>query len=215
MLLGRGRGDLRGKPAIERFIPDLLRGAPIAVGSPRQRPDGWSETDWVTPGSAVARHQRTADRSEVVAHALRAGDLDPVGEPPEQGEPVGSAHRLGRERSALPVDLVGDLAPALGEVESPGRRTSTTSTPSPSPSQFRYPTAPGPSNPSSRGTGGIRSTDPDSKPLSHSHSGQRRAIADLLAGRHWTRRSSTDRVHSSPRAAASGRCGGSDPRTGR
>jgi uncharacterized protein (TIGR03086 family) len=39
---------------------------------------------------------------------------------PEQPEPVGSAHGLGFERRALSVDLVGDLAPALGKVESLG-----------------------------------------------------------------------------------------------
>ena len=87
-----------------------------------------------------------------VAHALRAGDVEPFDEPgefacegvlvvaadhdldpavgrgtahleaapehhPEQAEPVGSAQGLGLEGGALSVDLVGDLAPALGKVE--------------------------------------------------------------------------------------------------
>lgn len=35
----------------------------------------------VAPGSAVPRDKRAADRGEVVAHPLRAGDLEPFDEP--------------------------------------------------------------------------------------------------------------------------------------
>ena len=108
-----------------------------------------------TAQSAVSRHKRPADRREMVAHAPRAGDFEPIDEPsqfackgvlvaaadhdldspvrpgtangettpeypPEQAESFGSAGGLGLQRSALSIDLVGDLAPTRGKVESLG-----------------------------------------------------------------------------------------------